>query len=254
MSVKLLADNCCTTIFHAYGNGVTVHDNKDVKITLSRPAALQGWRNVEGLWVVSLADNNDISQSVDVAEEAMNMYDLPLTCEVIQFMHAALGFPTKATLLAMARNGNPVTFPGLTVENINRYFPESDETQKDHMHQQRQGATKVINKKAMAFNLSGMKHKDVYLHVYETTKRSMYSNQTGCFPVTSSCGNKYLMLTVKLDMRNPQNHAKHVTLLQLTRTYSNGGSQLEWYVQIGMCWTMKHQRNSSKQYMTTDAK
>ena len=44
-----------------------------------------------------------------------------------------------------------------------------------------------------------MKHKDAYLRVYDTTKRAMYTDQTGRFPVVSSRGNKYLMVACELD-------------------------------------------------------
>ena len=45
----------------------------------------------------------------------------------------------------------------------------------------------------------GVKHKDVYIMVFNATKKSMYSNQTGKFPITSACGHKYIMVVVELD-------------------------------------------------------
>jgi hypothetical protein len=45
----------------------------------------------------------------------------------------------------------------------------------------------------------GVKHKDVYLKVFNATKKSMFSNQTGKFPITPAYGNKYIMVTVELD-------------------------------------------------------
>jgi len=45
----------------------------------------------------------------------------------------------------------------------------------------------------------GVKHKDVYLMVFDATKKSMFSDQTGKFPITSARGNKYIMVTVELD-------------------------------------------------------
>ena len=51
----------------------------------------------------------------------MNVYELPTTKEVVRFLHAALGFPTKPTLLTAAQNKNFVTFPSLIVENIANY-------------------------------------------------------------------------------------------------------------------------------------
>jgi hypothetical protein len=73
------------------------------------------------------------------SEAVHNIYELPSTQNVIAFHHALLGFPTKATLLEGTRRGFLTTFPDLTPENINKYFPESAETQKDHMRQGRQG-------------------------------------------------------------------------------------------------------------------
>ncbi len=40
---------------------------------------------------------------------------------------------------------------------------------------------------------------NVYLKVFDVTKKSMFSDQTGKFPITSACGNKYIMDAVELD-------------------------------------------------------
>ncbi len=123
MSVSPLANNGYTTIFHPHKQGVTVHDTDSFTLTLKSPPVLQGCRNNAGLWTVPLTFQTTNSQRQHVDEAALNVYDLPSTKEVVRFLHAALGFPTKATLLTAARNGNLVTFPGLTPDNINRHFP-----------------------------------------------------------------------------------------------------------------------------------
>jgi hypothetical protein len=104
-----------------------------------------------------------------------------------------------------ARNGNLVTFPDMTPKNILKHVPESDETLKGRMKQTKQGvrSTKVIDEDAM-LNLnpsSGVKHKDVYLRVFNATKKALYSDQTGRFPITSTSarGNKYIRVAVELD-------------------------------------------------------
>jgi hypothetical protein len=43
MSVKQLADQGYTTIFHPHLEGVTVHDNDGFKLVTSKPPLLQGW-------------------------------------------------------------------------------------------------------------------------------------------------------------------------------------------------------------------
>jgi hypothetical protein len=72
------------------------------------------------------------------------------------------------------------------------------------MRQQRHGvtSTKVVHKEVTSASLNqtpGAKHKDVYLRVYDATKKAMYTNQTGRFPAVSSRGNKYIMVAVELD-------------------------------------------------------
>ena len=119
LSVSKLADAGYTTIFHPTNKGVTVHDNDDFKLTLNSPPLLQGWRQAGGLWTVPLVEEAKISLELDVAEQANNVYDLPSSSEVVRFLHAALGFPPKATLLAAIWKGNLVTFPGLSVEDVN---------------------------------------------------------------------------------------------------------------------------------------
>jgi len=71
------------------------------------------------------------------------------------------------------------------------------------MKQTKQGfrSTKIVDEDAMlgVKHQPGVKHKDVYLIVFDATKKSMFSNQTGKFPITSARGNKYIMVAVELD-------------------------------------------------------
>ena len=206
LSVKQLADNGYTTIFHPNDRGVTVHDGNDVKLTFTNDAVLQGWRDEKGLWRIPLTDdgNNVNMQTIALnrpapTEAVHNVYELPSTQNVVAYHHASLGFPTKATLLQAAKKGFLSTFPDLTPDTINKFFPESVETQKGHMRQSKQGvrSTKVKDEE---FNPPpGIKKKDVYLRVFDATKRSMYTDQTGQFPIMSRKGNKYMMVAVELD-------------------------------------------------------
>eukprot|EP00804_Cyclotella_cryptica_P003025 CCRYP_006012-RA/>CCRYP_006012-RA protein AED:0.40 eAED:0.40 QI:0/0/0/1/0/0/2/0/304 len=104
------------------------------------------------------------------------------------------------TLLAAIRNGNLTTFPGLTVAHVMK-LPESDETQKGHMKQIQQGlrSTKRTTTPPPSTPTPGTKHQDVYLHVYDATKKTMNTDQTGRFPVISQQGHKYLMVAVDFD-------------------------------------------------------
>ena len=68
-----------------------------------------------------------------------NVYELPSIEPTIRYLHAAAGFPVKATWLKAIRNGNYSTWPLINVKNVAKHFPESEETQFGHMQGQRQG-------------------------------------------------------------------------------------------------------------------
>jgi hypothetical protein len=69
----------------------------------------------------------------------MSFYDLPSSRETFLWYHASSGFPPKETFINAVRNKNYGTWPKLTVRLINRYYPDSDETVKGHLKDQRQG-------------------------------------------------------------------------------------------------------------------
>jgi hypothetical protein len=127
--------------------------------------------------------------------------------EVIQFQHEALGFLTKTTLPSAICHKNLVTFPGMTSDNINKFFPDSGKTRKGHMKQTKQAirSMKVIDKDGMLEAEMfpkpppGVKFKDVYLWMFDTTKKAMYTNQPGCSPITSTGRHTYTMLAVELE-------------------------------------------------------
>lgn len=126
MSVRALADNGYMTVFHPFTLAVTIH--KNIRFASKKMAVLQGWREANGMWIVPLVDKAKVSPSLNIDKAAMSMYGLPSTKEVVRFLHVILGFPTKATFLTTAWDGNLITFPGLTPENIAKHFPEYDET------------------------------------------------------------------------------------------------------------------------------
>ena len=58
----------------------------------------------------------------------------------------------------------------------------------------------MIDKEVLLTNPTpGIKYKDEYLRVFDTTKKAMYTDQTWRFPITSAKGHKYTMVAVKLD-------------------------------------------------------
>ena len=62
----------------------------------------------------------------------------------MQFLHEAAGSPVTSTWTTEVRNGYFISWPGLTVENINKHLPKSVATTRGHIEMQHKGATYAI--------------------------------------------------------------------------------------------------------------
>jgi hypothetical protein len=203
---------------------VNVYDSNTTSIKPTKQAVLTGWRdNKTGLWRVPLVnqinhENTDTyllskDESLNIANEiANNVYDLPSTEQAIRYLHACAGFPTKATWLKAIAAGFYSTWPLLTTKNVNKYFPESEETQKGHMRQKQSGIKKTNRR--VRFGMDGdekelekievtmkdlqRKHKDIMVKVYSCTN-TIFTDQTGQFPITSSRKYRYIMVMCEID-------------------------------------------------------
>ncbi|KAL7544564.1 hypothetical protein ACHAWF_007942 [Thalassiosira exigua] len=112
-----------------------IYDEEDYH-RVDKEAVLRGWRHKgTDLWNVPLEENPSQSFALPKeAEEALNnVYDLPSTEEVVRYLHACAGFPTKTTWLKAIKGGNFASWPLLTEEAVRKHFPESDETKQGHM-------------------------------------------------------------------------------------------------------------------------
>jgi hypothetical protein len=73
-------------------------------------------------------------------QQANSIYDLPTIKQAIKWIHAACGYPVKSTWLKAVKAGNFHGWLLLKEKNINKYFPEADETTKGHLNQTRKNA------------------------------------------------------------------------------------------------------------------
>ena len=83
-----------------------------------------------------MTNNSDTNQTT---EEIQQVYQLPNTKQVMRYYHAAAGLPTKSTWLQAIKEGFYAMWPMLTAMAVMKYYQESNETQKGHMHQNKQG-------------------------------------------------------------------------------------------------------------------
>jgi hypothetical protein len=213
-----MAENGYTTIFHEGNEGVTIHISGT--ITTSEPPILRSSKPTgSNFWTV-LTDGNKPKR-----EEANNVYNLPSTKETIRYLHASADHPVEDTLAEAIKAGNFTMWPGLSVKAVHKYFPESDETKQGHMKKQCQNvqSTKIkikpnedetvpdlgnhedIPTNAANPNTINNEQKakpkkmcDMFIQIHNANNTA-HSDQTGCFPVTSSSRNKYIMVLVEVN-------------------------------------------------------
>ena len=86
-----------------------------------------------------LAHMEDFNYKHAAGETIKSVYKLPSLARAFRYLHAAAVFPTEATCIKITRNGYYLTWPLLTIHNVNRNFPGSEETKKGHMWNQCHG-------------------------------------------------------------------------------------------------------------------
>ena len=67
------------------------------------------------------------------------MNELPSTKQIVRYLHACAGFPTKTVWLKAIKAENFATWPHLTAKAVRKHFPESDETAQGHMKMSNKG-------------------------------------------------------------------------------------------------------------------
>ncbi|MGV7235206.1 MAG: hypothetical protein ACQ9ET_03015, partial [Nitrosomonadaceae bacterium] len=206
ISVGQLADDNTVSIFTK--TGVSVHKEQDVLITCNNEPLVIGVRDSQGRYRIPLEQHRGQWQpripsrkAKRALRQANSVYDLPSTEQAIKWMHAVCGYPVKSTWLKAIKAGNYVGWPMLTEQNVNKYYPETNETPKGHMNQTRKNVRSTKAKpleEHKSTQLIGKKMKDVFIRVYEA-KETVYTDQTGAMPVQSRSGNKYIMVMVEID-------------------------------------------------------
>ncbi len=108
-----------------------------------------------------------------------------------------------AVWLKAIKVGNYIGWPMITECNVNKYYPETSETSKGHMNQicknvRSTKAKQMPLETCDTLQLHGKKVRDIYTTMYDVRK-TMFSDQTGKFPMRSQSSNKYIMVLVNID-------------------------------------------------------
>ena len=169
------------------GQWVQVFDANKVKVNITAESVLQGHRDKQGLWRVPIDNKEYVSLNNDELAQAINnVFGLQSVEQTIIYLHACIGFPTKRTWLKAIKKGNFVGWPLVTRENVSKYFPQSEETEKGHRNHKQQGIRSTKPKKSSLSEPDtsqevGKKKRDVYSKVVDLweMKGTIYTDQTG---------------------------------------------------------------------------
>lgn len=125
MSIGLLCNQGMTAVFDQ--EKVTIRNGQNHVV-------LQGARQHQtGLWMMDL--NKDNQPAALYAAPAVQLYSME---EKVNFLHAALGYPVKSTLLKALKQGFLTGFPILTATNVRRHLCSQEATAMGHLDQERQ--------------------------------------------------------------------------------------------------------------------
>ena len=96
-------------------------------------------QNLNTQTIVTSKAPEELLQGENQDDFMCNFFELRKQPEIVRFLHAAAGFPTKRTWLKVIKKGFHSSWPGLTARAAEKYFPEAEETQKGHMRSVKAG-------------------------------------------------------------------------------------------------------------------
>ena len=210
------ADQGLIRIFHPHFEGVTMHQRKDVDNKYTGEPVMTGYCERTGhyFWRVPIKAPKSATQTskklsiveclmlsksptilsdvlAQATEVTHNVYKLLSIEKGIQWMYTACGYPVQSTWIKAIRKGNYANWPLLTVENVNKHYPETDETPMGHLNQTQVNIRFTKPKRASLpeateeelAQLRGKKEQNVYISVIDTwtMKNTVCSDQTGQF-------------------------------------------------------------------------
>jgi hypothetical protein len=100
-------------------------------------AVLQGWRDHQEFWRVTIDDREDIYlNNEELSESIYNVVGLPSIEQTTMYLHTNTGFPTKRTWLPPIKKGTFIGWLMVSAENVSKYFPQNKETVQGYMNHQ----------------------------------------------------------------------------------------------------------------------
>ena len=203
LSIGQLCDAGCTATFTQ--TTLTVK-NKHGEVIIT------GHRNyIHGnkMWIVHMTHDNPTMPASNTCN-AIVLSDTTKK-DLATLHHASLGFPVKSTLINAIDRGFLSTFPGLNKKLVSKHLPKVETTVKGHLDQERKNlqstkiATPIVSSTSPP---SPITRTNIHIcavilaaapcSILPATDK-IYTDLTGKFPVQSTLGNKYVLVTYCVD-------------------------------------------------------
>ena len=173
----------------------------DISVKKNEKTILHGQRNqTDGLWDIKFT-KNPLQANVIIRKNMLKK-------DLITFLHGACFSPCPTTFTKAIKNGNFITWPGLTPELVTKFLPTSVATVRGHLKQERQHLQSTRIKATQDNDDShfppsdepNVKTNDVIYAILDYNKSGKaYGDLTGKFPVISSRGTQYFLVSYHYD-------------------------------------------------------
>jgi hypothetical protein len=140
----------------------------------------------------------NISQKQPQIHSANNVYALRNTGSLVNYLHKAMFSCTKSDQVYAMKKGHLATWPGLTVESINKHLKSTTATAMGHMNQKRQNVRstkeRLLEQEDEYITPLGSGGKTHLVFAFVLDQGQIYTDLTGSFPTRSRKGNNNLMI------------------------------------------------------------
>jgi hypothetical protein len=213
ISIGKSCDSGCTATFTA--ERVVITNNKQQQLLIGSR------EHHTGLWRLPLQTT---APTKAPTQQCHNAHQTKTLSTLINYLHAAAFSPVPSTWKAAIKKGFFISWPGLTVDAVNKYLTPSEATKKGHLDQTRKNARSTkqpttpllpdqpTSNPCIPDTLESNPHTpqsnpeqepnnactNTMFATIESTGK-IYTDQTGRFPVTSSRGKKYILVLYDYD-------------------------------------------------------
>jgi hypothetical protein len=197
-SVGQLCDEGYSVLFNT--NGVKILNQKQEII-------MKGSRDhATGLWRINLLQTNptcNVSQPPSQPHTVNNVYALRNSGALVNYLHKEMFSCTKSALVHAIKKGHLTTWPGLTVEAVNKHLKLTPATAMGHMNQRHQNTRstkpKLITQDDENITPLGSEEKKHLVFALVLDHGQVYTDLTEAFPTRSSRGNSGMMIYYSYD-------------------------------------------------------